>query len=418
MRRRSASAPNDSSRMTHMTSAFARANRLAAAPILGSLSLLIALLAAACSSTPPPTAPRRRRPSRHRARNAQSARAARRPGAATIDRPRARWIAARWSDLPGWSGDRVGEFWPAFLRSCERPAAPWLAVCAAARADASQRRLPTRRCATGCSSTCARTASSRWRATRPAWRPATSSRWSRPRASRAADFASPSTGRRPTWRRGSPTGRASSSRRCRRRKEPARQRDRLGARPARRAAAAGARLGSARLRRCGRRRQGRAGRLRRAQRPAVPVDRPLADRPGRVARERGLVAFDPRLGAAEPGPGRRDDPQQPARRLLPRGAACPIRRSARRARRAFRSRRAARSPSIRRAFPTARPSGSTPASRSRPGRCAASSSPRTPARRSSARSGPTTSGAGATTPRPQAGRMKQPLRMWALWPAS
>ena len=53
--------------------------------------------------------------------------------AATIDRPRARWVAARWSDLPGWNGDRVGEFWPAFLRSCERPAAPWLAVCAAAR---------------------------------------------------------------------------------------------------------------------------------------------------------------------------------------------------------------------------------------------------------------------------------------------
>ena len=69
----------------------------------------------------------------HRARNAQSARVRDDLAAATIDRPRARWIAARWSDLPGWSGDRVGEFWPAFLRSCERPAAPWLAVCAAAR---------------------------------------------------------------------------------------------------------------------------------------------------------------------------------------------------------------------------------------------------------------------------------------------
>ena len=44
--------------------------------------------------------------------------------------------------------------------------------------------------------------------------------------------------------------------------------------------------------------------------------------------------------------------------------------------------------------------------------------PRTPAARSSARCAPTTSGAGAKTPRQQAGRMKQPLRMWVLWPLS
>jgi membrane-bound lytic murein transglycosylase A len=39
----------------------------------------------------------------------------------------------RWSDLPGWSDDRVGEFWTAFLRSCERPQPAWLAACTKAR---------------------------------------------------------------------------------------------------------------------------------------------------------------------------------------------------------------------------------------------------------------------------------------------
>jgi membrane-bound lytic murein transglycosylase A len=39
----------------------------------------------------------------------------------------------RWSDLPGWDGDRLGDFWTAFLRSCERPAAGWLDACAKAR---------------------------------------------------------------------------------------------------------------------------------------------------------------------------------------------------------------------------------------------------------------------------------------------
>jgi membrane-bound lytic murein transglycosylase A len=118
--------------MTHMTSALARANQLATTPILGSLAPLIALWVAACSSTPPPTAPAV-------AAAAGASTAVPAPetrddlAAATIDRPRARWVAAAWADLPGWSGDRIGEFWPAFLRSCERPAPPWTGVCTSAR---------------------------------------------------------------------------------------------------------------------------------------------------------------------------------------------------------------------------------------------------------------------------------------------
>ena len=48
-------------------------------------------------------------------------------------RPHARWVAAGWADLPGWNADRSAEFWPAFTKSCERPAAAWQATCAAAR---------------------------------------------------------------------------------------------------------------------------------------------------------------------------------------------------------------------------------------------------------------------------------------------
>jgi membrane-bound lytic murein transglycosylase A len=49
-------------------------------------------------------------------------------------RANARWIAAAWSELPGWSQDGVIAAWPALLRSCERPAAEWAAACASARA--------------------------------------------------------------------------------------------------------------------------------------------------------------------------------------------------------------------------------------------------------------------------------------------
>ncbi len=67
-----------------------------------------------------------------------------RPGAAgapfatgdAIDRPRGRWTPASWADLPGWRADRVAEALPSLLRSCERPAATWLATCADLRRDA------------------------------------------------------------------------------------------------------------------------------------------------------------------------------------------------------------------------------------------------------------------------------------------
>jgi membrane-bound lytic murein transglycosylase A len=57
------------------------------------------------------------------------------PGAALL-RPRARWQPVDWSELPGWDGDRVLEAWTALNRSCERPGAGWAATCADALLNA------------------------------------------------------------------------------------------------------------------------------------------------------------------------------------------------------------------------------------------------------------------------------------------
>lgn len=47
-------------------------------------------------------------------------------------RARARWVPVDWLDLPGWYDDRTAELWPALLRSCERPAPEWVPLCAEA----------------------------------------------------------------------------------------------------------------------------------------------------------------------------------------------------------------------------------------------------------------------------------------------
>jgi membrane-bound lytic murein transglycosylase A len=52
-----------------------------------------------------------------------------------IDRPGARWHPATWADLPGWPTDRTIDAWTALRRSCERPAPGWERACA----DAAQR---------------------------------------------------------------------------------------------------------------------------------------------------------------------------------------------------------------------------------------------------------------------------------------
>lgn len=56
------------------------------------------------------------------------------PGAEPLQRPRARWVPADWSQLPGWGDDRAAELWPALLAGCARPAQGWASLCARAAA--------------------------------------------------------------------------------------------------------------------------------------------------------------------------------------------------------------------------------------------------------------------------------------------
>jgi membrane-bound lytic murein transglycosylase A len=102
----------------------ARWRRWSAAAILGAL--------AACSSPPPlPSSA----PPAARDDKAPSTGTAQAPlDVPAIVRGRARWVPVRWTELPGWDGDRSAELWPALLRGCDRPAPAWSNVCAQARA--------------------------------------------------------------------------------------------------------------------------------------------------------------------------------------------------------------------------------------------------------------------------------------------
>lgn len=50
-------------------------------------------------------------------------------GGAPLLQPRSRWVPVHWSDLPGFEADALHEAWGAWLRSCERPAPAWRALC-------------------------------------------------------------------------------------------------------------------------------------------------------------------------------------------------------------------------------------------------------------------------------------------------
>jgi len=81
----------------------------AAAAILGVL--------AGCATAPPPAAP--------------APPAAVAPAVPLLSG--SRWVAVGFEQLPGWQADRVAEAWPALLKGCERPPAAWAALCAEAR---------------------------------------------------------------------------------------------------------------------------------------------------------------------------------------------------------------------------------------------------------------------------------------------
>jgi membrane-bound lytic murein transglycosylase A len=54
-------------------------------------------------------------------------------GRGDLLRPKALWAPAQYTDLPGWGQDRVSEWWPAMWQSCQRPVPGWTATCAEVR---------------------------------------------------------------------------------------------------------------------------------------------------------------------------------------------------------------------------------------------------------------------------------------------
>ncbi len=54
-------------------------------------------------------------------------------GSTVWERGKARWVAVGFQELPGWHQDRTSEVWSALWRGCLRPAPPWAAVCTKVR---------------------------------------------------------------------------------------------------------------------------------------------------------------------------------------------------------------------------------------------------------------------------------------------
>jgi membrane-bound lytic murein transglycosylase A len=110
------------------------------APILGVLLAAIAACSTAPRESPAPVDDRSPVPAV--AAGASAPAAARGPA---LLKAHARWVPVDWSELPGWDADHLAELWPALLRGCERPLREWARLCGdalrlpAPAADASVR---------------------------------------------------------------------------------------------------------------------------------------------------------------------------------------------------------------------------------------------------------------------------------------
>ncbi|MBS0294272.1 MAG: MltA domain-containing protein [Proteobacteria bacterium] len=110
------------SKINNASSASSKISPMNLRPLRLVVTALIVGILAACSSSPPLTGdapvPAARPP---------SAPAAPVPG--TLVQSKSRWVPAAWSELPGFEGDALHEAWNAWLRSCERPAPAFTALC-------------------------------------------------------------------------------------------------------------------------------------------------------------------------------------------------------------------------------------------------------------------------------------------------
>ena len=109
--------------------------------------LLVGLLAA-CASAPPPPPPVQESVSQTQVAPVALPSAGQiedqHPLPAPILQSRSRWTAVRWADLPGWQDDALHEAWNAWLKSCERPGPVFAPLCTQVRtlsiADAAEQR--------------------------------------------------------------------------------------------------------------------------------------------------------------------------------------------------------------------------------------------------------------------------------------
>ncbi len=51
------------------------------------------------------------------------------PSVPPMTQAKSRWIPVPWSELPGFEQDALHEAWPAWLRSCDKPAPAWRPLC-------------------------------------------------------------------------------------------------------------------------------------------------------------------------------------------------------------------------------------------------------------------------------------------------
>ena len=78
------------------------------------IAVAIVSILAACSSAPPfkPSVP-----------------------AGDVLREGSRWVPVAWQDLPGWKSDTPQAAWPALLKSCQRSTPAWSTLCATAQQE-------------------------------------------------------------------------------------------------------------------------------------------------------------------------------------------------------------------------------------------------------------------------------------------
>lgn len=132
----SSKAPNASSKIRPMTTPCVDASAVRrggeAAPWRARAAILGVLVAAlaGCALQPDPTYPRA--PEGPTTAPLPDVRPLP-PGTTAMARERSRWVAATWADLPGWGRDPLTDLWPALLRNCERPTPEWARFCAEAR---------------------------------------------------------------------------------------------------------------------------------------------------------------------------------------------------------------------------------------------------------------------------------------------